>query len=101
MAFEKGKSGNPDGRKKGSKNKITLDLSEKITQFLDLYGIDEMEADFKTLSPKERLSTFTGLVEFRMAKMQRIEAKIESKDEVKVEQVYKLGNGQVIRFPSS
>ena len=32
MVWEKGKSGNPDGRPKGSKNKLTLALQEAIEQ---------------------------------------------------------------------
>ena len=44
MPFEKGKSGNPNGRPKGSKNKIAKQLKEDIFQaYENLGGVDYLQ----------------------------------------------------------
>lgn len=44
MAFEKGQSGNPAGREKGSKNKLTVKISHFIDVLLDCYTDDDIKA---------------------------------------------------------
>ena len=55
MPFEPGESGNPNGRPKGSQNKETRTLREKIDYLLE----DQFEMilkDLENLKPKERKS---------------------------------------------
>ena len=51
MAFRKGKSGNPDGRKKGSKNKITKDLKAAYLEAFDKRGGVQGLLDWAEKSP--------------------------------------------------
>ena len=54
MAFTKGTSGNPYGREKGSQNKATAAIKERIEQVLgDLDAT--LTADLKALKPEQRV----------------------------------------------
>ena len=70
MAFEKGKSGNPRGREKGSLNKATAAMRERIEQVLD--GLDvTLTADLKALKPEQRVELWAELQEFVCPKLSR------------------------------
>lgn len=72
MPFKKGQSGNPIGRPKGSLNKVTLELRERIKLLLD----DNFELflkDFKALDAKNRINTYIKLLEYCIPKLQRSE----------------------------
>jgi len=72
MAFEKGISGNPHGRKPGTANKATQTVRDKFAQLLDGYSLEQMQADLLAIdSPKERLSILAGLAEFVTPKLSR------------------------------
>ena len=72
MAFEKGISGNPFGRKPGTANKATQTVRGKFAQLLDGYSLEQMQADLLAIaSPKERLSILAGLAEFVTPKLSR------------------------------
>ena len=72
MAFEKGISGNPHGRKPGAANKATQTVRDKFAQLLDGYSLEQMQADLLAIdSPKERLSILAGLAEFVTPKLSR------------------------------
>ena len=49
MSFEKGKSGNPSGRKKGSKNKYNQVIQKKIEALLDCFTKKDILAIYKDL----------------------------------------------------
>jgi hypothetical protein len=55
MPQPKGKTGNPSGRPRGTKNKVTAELKERIKTFLDnnfenvTAAFNELEADKKVL----------------------------------------------------
>jgi hypothetical protein len=55
MPFEKGKSGNPAGRPKGTANKTTEELRQVFAQFLEA-NIERLQEMFDQLEPKEQLS---------------------------------------------
>jgi hypothetical protein len=67
MGFEKGASGNPNGRPKGSKNKYQGTLRSMIADFLD-NNFEKVIRDFKKLSPKDRLKFFTDLLPYAVPK---------------------------------
>ncbi len=70
MAFTKGKSGNPHGREKGSSNKATAAMRERIEQVLN--DLDTtLTADLKALRPEQRVELWAKLQEFIRPKLSR------------------------------
>lgn len=53
MKFEKGKSGNPSGRPKGTKNKVTTDVKQFIQDIID-DNAESLAASFAFLDPSEQ-----------------------------------------------
>lgn len=53
MGQKKGQTGNPNGRPKGAKNKISSDIKDKLTLFLE-DNFDKFETSFKMMPPGER-----------------------------------------------
>lgn len=70
MAFVSGKSGNPAGRKKGSPNKVTAALRERIEQVL--LDLDTTLADdLRALQPEQRVALWAKLQEYLRPKLSR------------------------------
>lgn len=76
MAFEKGQSGNPGGRPKGSGNKVTSKLRETITAFLD-ENFEKVKQDFDKLKPGERIRMYIELLQFGVPKLQSVQIETE------------------------
>lgn len=72
MGFVKGKSGNPLGRPKNAKNRMTGKSRELIQCFCEGY-IEQIRADFALLEPKERIKFFIDLLPFFLPKYTSIE----------------------------
>jgi hypothetical protein len=72
MAFQAGVSGNPNGRPKGSRNKITQELQDKISTFLS-DNIDEIQQEYNQLSPNEKLKFLSNILPYVMPKMKEME----------------------------
>lgn len=53
MPFKKGQSGNPSGKRKGTKSRTTIEIQKALLQILD-DNLDTLIKDLKTLNPKER-----------------------------------------------
>lgn len=53
MPFEAGKSGNPNGRPKGSRNKVAEEVKEKFADFV-LEKFDIIKEDFANMKPNYR-----------------------------------------------
>ena len=68
MPFEKGESGNPAGRPKGSLNKTAKDLRQMISDFL-VENFEEVQKCFKELPPKEKVKTYCHLLAFAVPKL--------------------------------
>lgn len=63
MGSKNGQSNNPNGRPKGTQNKVTTELKERVRFFIE-NNLDTIEADFKKLEPRERVQAFTALLKF-------------------------------------
>jgi hypothetical protein len=68
MPFEKGESGNPAGRPKGSMNATAKLLRQMISDFL-VENFEEVQQSFKELPPKEKVKTFCKLLTFAVPKL--------------------------------
>ena len=59
--FQKGRSGNPNGRRKGAKNKTSEQLRGLIQAFVEA-NLPRLQADFDAMKPAERLSFLNSLL---------------------------------------
>lgn len=72
MPFEKGISGNPNGRPKGSANKVSEEIRKRVITFLDEnFGL--IETDLKILEPRERIKFYIDLLQYGLPKLKSIE----------------------------
>ncbi len=63
MPFKKGESGNPSGRKPGSKNKISEIIREKLSDFID-ENIETIVEDFRNMKPSYRWKLFSDILPY-------------------------------------
>lgn len=73
------------GRKKGTPNKDVKQLRQKVDSLLsDQWG--QILQDFQELTPKERIDTYTKLLEYSLPKLNRT----EFKDVTSIEEILSL-----------
>lgn len=87
MAYQKGESGNPQGRKRGSRNKVTKTLKDYITKLID-DNREQIEKDLKELTPKERLQVIVGLLPYVVPKMHSVEEVLNVENDREKEKVW-------------
>lgn len=71
MKWQKGKSGNASGRPKGARNKVGVELRQKIADFLE-GNFDDVAEDFGALDAKERCRFFVSLLPYCIGKKQDV-----------------------------
>lgn len=69
--FKKGKSGNPKGRPRGTKNGARKDLISRIAAIMD-NNIDTLQKDLDSLEPADRIKAITGLIGYVIPKKQAV-----------------------------
>lgn len=67
MAQKKGQTGNPNGRPKGTPNKVTADLRTWINDILNDNRL-QIENDLKCLEPYQRIAVFEKLLQYALPK---------------------------------
>lgn len=72
----KGKTGNPNGRPKGSPNKTTQSVREWLTRLID-DNREQIRKDLAALEPKERLQVLEKFMQYTVPKMQSVEARVD------------------------
>jgi len=93
MKFEKGKTGNPNGRPKGRGNFITMELRSWIKKILE-DNQQQIEADLKALEPHQRVAMFEKLLNYVVPKCQAIEIETDTHKEDVEELIKRLKNNQ-------
>lgn len=68
MAFEKGQSGNPAGRKKGTPNKATGAIRGWLVELIN-NNRERIEKDFAALEPLQRLAMLEKLLPYLLPKV--------------------------------
>lgn len=68
MAQQKGHTGNPNGRPKGTPNKVTTDLRAWVNDILS-NGKERFNEYLEQLEPDEYIRTFTTLLNYVLPKM--------------------------------
>ena len=67
------KSGNNvGGRTHGSKNKVTQKIRERFLYFIE-YNLEDMQADFDQLEPKERFKILLDMAKFIIPTLKAVE----------------------------
>lgn len=77
MAQAKGVSGNPNGRPKGTPNKVTATMREWVAGLL-YDNREQLQEDFKHLPAKDRLIIAERLLHYVLPKQQAISGYLES-----------------------
>lgn len=74
----KGHTNNPNGKPKGTKNKITYKTKELIAAFVE-ENFDSVMKEFKILDSKDKVSTFINLMKFVVPPARDVEADQDAK----------------------
>lgn len=73
---KKGETNNPNGRPKGTPNKVTTELKTWVQKLID-NNRSQLEKDLKQLEPKDRWAVIERLMSYTLPKMSSVEAKVE------------------------
>lgn len=75
MAQQKGHTGNPNGRPKGTPNKITSTIRNWIIELIN-DNREQIQKDLQSLEPKDRLSYIEKLLPYILPKVDKTEVNI-------------------------
>lgn len=76
MGLRKGMTNNPAGRKKGTPNKVTNDLRQWVTTFIER-NTGQIEKDWAKLKPQERIVLFEKLLKYCLPSLQSMQVETD------------------------
>jgi len=76
MGLKKGTTNNPNGRKKGVPNKISIDLRQAINDFAQS-NFNQLQKDFEVLEPKDRVKFYLDLLKYTLPTLQSTQVGID------------------------
>lgn len=68
----KGKTNNPNGRPKGTPNKVTAELRQKITDFVGA-NLKDIQKQYNELDANQKLSFLEKLLSYALPKLQSVQ----------------------------
>lgn len=72
MAFKKGTSGNPNGRPKGAKDKVTLRAAEVLANIVEGYYSEQFADDLDAMLPTDRAKVMGSVAGYVLPKRQAV-----------------------------
>ena len=66
------------GRQKGSLNKTTIEVKQKLEDIWNSFDLEDLLSDIEKLEPKERLNVLLTISEYLAPKLQRQTIEIEA-----------------------
>lgn len=72
MGFKKGTSGNPNGRPKGAKDKVTLRAAEVLANIVENYYSGQFADDLDAMEPTERAKVMGSVAGYVLPKRQAV-----------------------------
>ncbi len=88
------------GRSLGTPNKLTKELRERISDFLN-DNWEQVEKDFKVLEPEKRVLIFEKLLSYTLPKMQSVQMSAEITDSVEKIDLSKLSTEELVKRAES
>lgn len=70
------------GRIKGTPNKKTADAIDRATRVLELIESEYLEEDIKKLTPGQRMTLYSDMMEYKVPKLSRTELQGGTKNEM-------------------
>jgi len=85
MAQKKGQTGNPNGRPKGAKNKVTSDLREWVQKLVD-DNRSMIEKDLQNITePAQRLAIMEKFLQYSLPKLASVDINAQIEAQLKLE----------------
>lgn len=76
MGLKKGMTNNKSGRPKGSRNKYTVDLREKVNELIEV-NFETIQTDIDSLESRDRLMFIEKLLKYCLPTLQSVESKTD------------------------
>lgn len=83
MGLHKGMTNNPAGRAKGSKNKVTIEMKERIQLMFD-DNFHQLQSDIDSLEPKDRVKAIMDLLPYLLQKNNNTNIQPKETQEIKL-----------------